>query len=175
MNAENKADFQKAMTKISVNGENTAAYLEKIEHSRWALYAMSESGAITYGRKTSNAAEQSNSATGCIGKGKARFMQPLKAIEQMLHNINDAIVQIQTDINKRGHQFSVLTPYCSKIYRDTLAEKNSHAYKVSVASAGLKATVEYPVLHRKTRNFVHSKQCLVDLSGEAPYGSCYMA
>ena len=37
VNAENKADFQKAMTKISVNCENTAAYLEKIEHSRWAL------------------------------------------------------------------------------------------------------------------------------------------
>ena len=70
-------------------------------------------------------------------------MQPLKAMEQMLHNLNVVIIAIQVHIQKKGHMFQDLTPYYTNIYNTALAERNPAQTSVKVASVGLKATVEY--------------------------------
>ena len=173
--SKSEAQFLRAMIKIQLVAPKTSTYLNLIPHERWALYAISQSGMIPYGRKTSNAAEQSNSKSGVISNENARYMQPLKAMEQMLHNLNMVITTIQSHIQKNGHRFQVLTPYYTAVYNNALAERNpAHAF-VKVASVGLKATVEYPVINKATGDKLFMKECMVDLTTTAPYGSCYVA
>ena len=93
----------------------------------------------------------------------------------MLHNLNILITTIQSHIQKNGPMFQVLTPYYSVVYNNPLAERNSAHTSVKVASVGLKATVEYPVINKATGDKLFMKECMVDLTTTAPYGSCYVA
>jgi len=98
--SESEASYGKTLKTLKSVAPTTATYLNNIEHSRWALYAIADAGCFTYGRMTSNASEQTNSVTGVIGREGARAEHPLKAIEQMLHNLNNVLTTIQVDIRK---------------------------------------------------------------------------
>jgi len=69
----------------------------------------------------------------------------------------------------------VLTPYFASIYENTVANRNPQQCEVLVASVGVKATVKYPVINPNTGLKIFEKECIVDLSGNAPYGSCELA
>ena len=69
--SESEAAFKRAMNKIQQAASKTSTYLNLILHERWALYAISQLGMKPYGRKESDAAEQSNSKSGVIGNGNA--------------------------------------------------------------------------------------------------------
>ena len=100
---------------------------------------------------------------------------PLKAIEQMLHNLNKVVTVIQKDIRDQGYLYQVLTPYYEGLSNKTVAERNSNQCEVLVASIGKKATVKYPVINPSTNLKLFEKECIVDLSGNPPYGSCQFA
>ena len=172
--SESEAAFLRAMNKIQQAVPKTSTYLNLIPHESWALYAISQLGMIPYGRNTSNATEQSHSKSGFIGNKNARFMQALKVMEHMLHNLNMVITATQGHIQKKGHMFQDLTPYYTNIYNTALAERNPAQTSVKVASVGLKATVEYPVINKATGGKLFMKECMADLSTRAPYGSCFI-
>ena len=131
---------------------------------------------ITHGAKTSNAAEQSNSETRVIGREKARYKHPLKAVEQMLHNFNKVVTGIQAQIQKRGHEYQTLTPYYTTLYEKTVNERNPQLCKLNVPSMGVRATVNYSVINPNTNLIICKKQCIVDLSrSKPPYGTYDLA
>ena len=167
--------YQNVLKEVRSFAPKTASYLDNIDHSRWVLYAIVEAGYFTHGRMTSNAAEQTNSESGVIGREGACTKHPLKAIEQMLHNLNNVVTKIQMDISERGHLFNVLTPYYVDIYKKTVQERNQNLCDVFVASVGEKETVKYPVINAISKLLVCHRECVVDLSGKPPYGSCQLA
>lgn len=171
-----EASYQQTFIKLCSTAPKTAAYLNNVDHSKWILYAISKAGCITHGAKTSNAAEQSNSETGVIGREKARYKHPLKAVEQMLHNFNKVVTGIQEHIQKRGHEYQTLTPYYTTLYEKTVNERNPQLCELNVASKGVKATVNYSVINPNTNLIICKKQCIVDLSrSKPPYGTCDLA
>ena len=107
-----EASYQQTfIKKLWSTAPKTAAYLKNVDHSKLILHAISKACCITFGMKTSNAAE-----TGVIGCEKAWYEHPLKAIEQMLHNFNKVVIGIQEHIQNQGHEYQTLTLYYTTIY-----------------------------------------------------------
>ena len=168
-----EASYQWTFIKLCSTAPKTAAYINNVDHSKWNLYAISKTGCITFGTKTSNAAEQSNSEIGVIAREKAQHKHPLKAVEQMLHNFNKVVTGVQEHIQHWYHEYQTLTPYYTTVYEKTVNERKPQLCKLNVASMDVKATVHYSVINPNTNLIICQKQCIVDLSrSKPPDGTC---
>ena len=118
--AKDKDAFDTIMADLQSKHPAAAAYIEKIEHSRWAIYAFPFR---RYGFTTSNVIEQCNS-----------WLLPLRTepIVQLLSGIYDKMMESIVERSITAHQTNgQLVPSMLPILRDLQAKASS--YKIIIS------------------------------------------
>lgn len=89
----------------------TVAFLDRIPHESWALYALEAAGAKTYMQRTSNYAESVNSAFGDV-----RAEAPLKAVEKFVSKLVDMSAEAAAEAESMVKRGQVLTDFALAEY-----------------------------------------------------------
>lgn len=90
----------------------TIAYLDKIPHRSWALYALEAAGAKTYMQRTSNYVESTNSALKDV-----RAEAPLKAIEKFINKLVDMAAEAAAEAESMVSKGQILTNFALTEYK----------------------------------------------------------